>query len=53
MEDFEIDGALLRRRGFRFVKGAAGAFLAENGPDAHRMKRRLALDGTEIIVEKV
>jgi len=53
VEDFEVDGALLRRRGFRFVKGAASAFLLENGPDAHRMKRRLALDGIEFIVEKV
>lgn len=53
VEDFEIDGALLRRRGFRFVKGAASAYLAENGPDAHRMKRRLALDGIELIVEKI
>lgn len=53
VEDFDIDGAMLRRRGFRFVKGAASAFLAENGPDAHRLKRRLTLDGIELIVEKV
>lgn len=53
VEDFEIDGAMLRRRGFRFVKGAAPAFLAEGGPDAHRLKRRLLLDGIELIVEKV
>lgn len=53
VEDFEADGALLRRRGFRFVKTAAGAFLAENGPDAHRMKRRLTLDGIELIAKKV
>lgn len=53
MEDFEIDGALRRRRRFTFVKGAASAYLAGNGPDAHRMKRRLALDGIELIVEKI
>lgn len=53
VEEFDVDGALLRRRGFRFVKGAPSAFLSENGPDAHRMKRRLALDGIELIVEKV
>ncbi len=53
VEDFELDGMLLRRRGFRFVKIAAGPLLAESGPDAHRLKRSLALDDIQLIVEKI
>ena len=52
MEDFEVDSTILLRRGFRFFKGAEGVILEEDGPDAHRMKRRFPLDGIKLIVKK-
>lgn len=53
VENFAIDGARLRRRGFRFVKAAAGALLCEGGPNAHSLKRSLGLENIQLIVEKV
>ena len=35
------------------MKGFATIFISENSPDAHRIKRRLALDSIKLIVEKV
>lgn len=53
VDNFDLDGMLLRRRGFRFVKASAEALLSDGGPDAHRLKRSLALDDIQLIVEKI
>lgn len=53
VEDFALDGAELRRRGFRFVKATAAALLGEAGPSAKELRRALAADDIKLIVEKI
>lgn len=53
VEDFEFDGALMRRRGFRFVKASASVLLEDDALDANRLKRRLAMNDMQLIVEKI
>lgn len=53
VSSFEIDGAMLRRRGFRFVKANADALLSDKGPEPHGLKRTLQQDDIQLIVEKV
>ncbi len=53
IEDFDIDAAMLRRRNFRFVKANAAALLGDSGPNAHQLKRQMALENIQLIVEKV
>jgi len=51
--NFNLDAQLLYKRGFRFVKATAEALLAENGPETRRLKRALAIDDIQLIVEKI
>ena len=51
--DFNLDSLLLRERGFRFVKASAAVLLESEGPEARRLKRMLAIDDIQLVVEKI
>lgn len=53
VEDFDLDEGQLKRRGFRFLKVSAAELLAEDGPGANALKRRLGRQDIALIVEKV
>lgn len=53
VEDLDVDGELLRRRGFRFVKVGAAELLADGAPDPLRFKRSLGQCGIQLIAEKI
>ena len=53
VQDLNVDGEMLRRRGFRFVKVSAAELMREGAPDALRLKRALGQCGIQLIAEKI
>lgn len=53
VEDLELDGEMLRRRGFRFVKVPARQLLDKDTTDPLRLKRSLDQCGIQLVAEKI